>query len=176
MSTKEHKAEAPTAVSCFVLTVSDTRTLEADKSGNYIVEVLIENGHSVSGHDIVTDDADAIRSVLQAEIENSSTQIIIVTGGTGIGLRDVTTDVVESLLIKAMPGFGELFRHFSYDEIGAATILSRATGGLADNDTFIFATPGSSAAVRLAMEKILLPELAHFIREVSPRLRKGKTK
>jgi len=172
MSTKEHKAEAPDAVSCFVLTVSDTRTLETDKSGNYIATVLKENGHRVSGHKIVKDDADAIRSALQTEIQNSATQIVIITGGTGIGPRDVTADVVESLLVKVMPGFGELFRHFSYDEIGAATILSRAIGGVAANDTLIFATPGSSAAVRLAMEKILLPELTHFIREVSPHLRK----
>ena len=174
MSTAEHKAEAPAAVACFVLTVSDTRTLETDKSGNYIEDTIKQAGHAVTGHKIVKDDAGAIRTAIQREIDNPKTQIVIVTGGTGIGHRDVTCDVVEPLLIKVMPGFGELFRQLSYDEIGSATVLSRAIGGVAANDTLIFVTPGSSAAVRLAMEKILLPELTHFIREVSPHLRKKK--
>ncbi|MCA9771647.1 MAG: molybdenum cofactor biosynthesis protein MoaB [Myxococcales bacterium] len=164
-STHEHKKEAPKSVAVYVLTVSDTRTVETDKSGALIKELLVGAGHRVSGHEIVPDEADEIRAALMRQIAHEETEAIVITGGTGIGPRDVTIEVVDSLLDKRMPGFGELFRVLSYEEIGAATVLSRATGGVAGG-TIVLATPGSSGAVRLAMSKIILPELAHMIREI----------
>lgn len=165
-STQEHKREAPKAVRVYVLTVSDTRTVETDKSGLLIKELLAGAGHEAVGHEIVKDEPEQIRAVLEREIGNPATQAVVITGGTGIGPRDQTIEVVDGLLDKPMPGFGELFRMLSYEEIGAATVLSRATGGVAGG-TIVLATPGSSGAVRLAMEKIILPELPHMIREIT---------
>jgi molybdenum cofactor biosynthesis protein B len=162
----DHKATSPTSVTCFVLTISDTRTEHNDTSGRAIVELLEGNGHRVSGRRIVRDDPAAIREMLLAELGNPATQIIITTGGTGITSRDSTYEVVSGLLDKRLEGFGELFRVASYQEIGPAAMLSRACAGTADGK-LILSLPGSEHAVRLAMTKLILPELGHLVRELS---------
>jgi molybdenum cofactor biosynthesis protein B len=162
----DHKATSPSSVTCFVLTISDTRTEHNDTSGRAIVELLETNGHRVSGRRIVRDDPAAIREMLLAELGNPATQIIITTGGTGITSRDSTYEVVSGLLDKRLDGFGELFRVASYQEIGPAAMLSRACAGTADGK-LILSLPGSENAVRLAMTKLILPELGHLVRELS---------
>jgi len=162
----DHKATSPTSVTCFVLTISDTRTEHNDTSGRAIAELLEGNGHRVSGRRIVRDDPAAIRETLLAELGNPATQIIITTGGTGITSRDSTYEVVSGLLDKRLEGFGELFRVVSYQEIGPAAMLSRACAGTADGK-LILSLPGSENAVRLAMTKLILPELGHLVRELS---------
>jgi len=162
----DHKATSPTSVTCFVLTISDTRTEHNDTSGRAIGELLEGNGHRVSGRRIVRDDPAAIRETLLAELGNPATQIIITTGGTGITSRDSTYEVVSGLLDKRLEGFGELFRVVSYQEIGPAAMLSRACAGTADGK-LILSLPGSENAVRLAMTKLILPELGHLVRELS---------
>jgi molybdenum cofactor biosynthesis protein B len=162
----DHKATSPSSVTCFVLTISDTRTEHNDTSGRAIVELLEANGHRVSGRRIVRDDPAAIREMLLVELGNPATQIIITTGGTGITSRDSTYEVVSGLLDKRLEGFGELFRVASYQEIGPAAMLSRACAGTADGK-LILSLPGSEHAVRLAMTKLILPELGHLVRELS---------
>jgi molybdenum cofactor biosynthesis protein B len=162
----DHKATSPTSVTCFVLTISDTRTEHNDTSGRAIVDLLEGNGHRVSGRRIVRDDPAAIREMLLVELGNPATQIIITTGGTGITSRDSTYEVVSGLLDKRLDGFGELFRVASYQEIGPAAMLSRACAGTADGK-LILSLPGSENAVRLAMTKLILPELGHLVRELS---------
>ena len=166
MSHLDHKATSPTSVTCFVLTISDTRTEHNDTSGRAIAELLEGNGHRVSGRRIVRDDPAAIRETLLAELRNPAAQIIITTGGTGITSRDSTYEVVSGLLDKRLEGFGELFRVVSYQEIGPAAMLSRACAGTADGK-LILSLPGSENAVRLAMTKLILPELGHLVRELS---------
>jgi molybdenum cofactor biosynthesis protein B len=147
-----------TPLTLAVLTVSDTRTLETDTSGSLAETELRGSGHHVTGRQIVKDDVAAIRAALQKSIDDSTIDAVIVTGGTGITARDVTPDALAPLVTKAIPGFGELFRMLSYAEIGAATIQSRAEAALC-SATLVFALPGSTAAVRLALEKIILPQL-----------------
>lgn len=166
VSTNEHRAEAPKTVTCAVLTISDTRTKEDDRSGQLIREHLDWRGHTVAAYEIVPDDAAAITSVLNRWIADDDILAIITNGGTGIAGRDVTYDAIIGLLEKRLDGFGELFRMLSFPEIGAAAMLSRATAGVA-NKTALFATPGSSNAVRLAMEKLIGPELGHIVHEIT---------
>jgi molybdenum cofactor biosynthesis protein B len=141
-----------------VLTVSDTRTLETDRSGSLVGELLADAGHRVVERRIVPDDVEAIRAVLRGWIADERIQVMLVTGGTGITARDVTPEAIAPLISKKIPGFGEIFRWLSYAEIGAATIQSRAEAGLC-GQTLLFALPGSPGAVRLALEKIVLPQL-----------------
>ena len=162
----DHKATSPASVRCFVLTISDTRTPANDTSGLAIAELLETNGHDVAGRAIVRDDPDAIRAALQQQLDASSAQVIITTGGTGITSRDSTYEVVCNLLEKRLEGFGELFRLLSYQEIGPAAMMSRACAGTAQGK-IIVSLPGSENAVRLAMNKLLLPELGHLVRELS---------
>ncbi|WP_458412225.1 MogA/MoaB family molybdenum cofactor biosynthesis protein [Schinkia sp. CFF1] len=166
MSVAEHKKEAPKSVRCMVITVSDTRTEETDKSGKLMKSLLEEYGHNVIKYEIVKDEEDAIRAALIRGCEDSLVEAILTNGGTGIAKRDVTIETVQKMIEKEIVGFGELFRMLSYTEdIGSAAILSRAIAGVA-MDTPIFSTPGSSGAVKLAMNKLILPELAHVIREI----------
>lgn len=165
-STDQHRAEAPVSVSCAVLTISDTRTKEDDRSGQIIREHLNWRGHMLAAYEIVPDDAEAITALLKGWIADENIQAIITNGGTGIAGRDVTYGAISGLLEKKLDGFGEIFRMLSFPEIGAAAMLSRATAGVA-NSTAIFATPGSSNAVRLAMEKLIGPELAHVVHEIT---------
>jgi molybdenum cofactor biosynthesis protein B len=166
MSHIDHKATSPTSVRCYVLTISDTRTPANDTSGIAIAELLEANGHEVAGRAIVRDDPDAIRSALQAQLDETAPQVIITTGGTGITSRDSTYEVVGNLLEKRLEGFGELFRMLSYQEIGPSAMLSRACAGTA-HGKIIISLPGSENAVRLGMNKLLLPELGHLVRELS---------
>lgn len=166
MSHLEHKATSPASVTCFVLTISDTRTEHNDTSGQTIAALLEANGHRVAGRGIVRDDPAAIRETLLGQLSQSAAHVIITTGGTGITSRDSTYEVVMDLIDKRLDGFGELFRVLSYHEIGAAAMLSRACAGTAGGK-IILSLPGSENAVRLAMTKLILPELGHLLRELS---------
>jgi molybdenum cofactor biosynthesis protein B len=171
MSVAEHKKEAPHTVRCKVVTISDTRTKDTDKSGKLMIDLLKEAGHEVVDYVIVKDEKEAIRDAVLLGCERADIDVVLTNGGTGIAKRDVTIETVEEIIEKEMVGFGELFRMLSYTEdIGSAAILSRAIAGVA-NDTAIFSTPGSSGAVRLAMTKLILPELGHVVREIRKDLR-----
>jgi molybdenum cofactor biosynthesis protein B len=147
-----------TALHCALLTISDTRTIEDDKSGAYLSEAITAAGHILDDRQIVRDDIYAIRALLSNWIADEQIQTIITTGGTGFTGRDSTPEAVAVLLDKEIHGFGELFRQISYDDIGASTIQSRALGGLA-NATLIFCLPGSSNAVRTGWEQIIRNQL-----------------
>ena len=159
-----HKEAAPKLTRCFVVTVSDTRTDETDRGGKAIVDLLRQQGHEVSGKIIVPDDADKIREAIESHIAQAEIDVVISTGGTGISSRDGTYEVVSTLLDKQIDGFGELFRALSYEEIGPAAMLSRACAGIT-RGTIIISVPGSEHAVRLAMTKLILPEIGHLVRE-----------
>ena len=170
-STAEHRAQAPGSVRCFVLTVSDTRTEQNDGGGQLIQELLRGAGHEIIGTRIVVDEAEAIAAAANDAMGGIDTaEVLIVTGGSGIGPRDVTPEALRPLLTKELPGFGEVFRVLSWDEVGAASMLSRAFAGVIGR-TLLFVLPGSTNAVRLAMEKLIVPELGHLVREVRPERR-----
>jgi molybdenum cofactor biosynthesis protein B len=164
-SVEKHRDASPERVRVAVLTISDTRTPETDTGGNAIVELMREAGHEVSRREIVEDDAPRIEVVLQELLTDTSVDAVITTGGTGISARDTTYEVVSRLIDKKLDGFGELFRMLSYEEIGAAAILSRAVAG-ASGSKFVACLPGSTNAVRLAMEKLLVPEIPHVVFEL----------
>ncbi|MGX1195996.1 MogA/MoaB family molybdenum cofactor biosynthesis protein [Metabacillus sp. SLBN-84] len=166
MSVTQHKLEAPKNIICKVITVSDTRSKETDKSGQLIIEMLQKRSHSIRDYQIVIDDFAAIYKEVMAGCLDREIDVILLNGGTGVAKRDVTIDVVESLIEKQLPGFGEIFRMLSYTEdIGSAAIMSRATAGIAKN-TAVFSMPGSTGSVSLAMEKIILLEITHIVREI----------
>lgn len=166
MSNEEHKRAAPKMMNCKVITVSDTRSKETDKSGALIISLLAEHNISVIDYEIVKDEAVSIREALLSGCENKAVDAVITNGGTGIAKRDVTIETVQELLEKEIVGFGELFRFLSYTEdIGSAAMLSRAIAGVNLN-TAIFSIPGSSGAVKLAMTKLILPELGHIVQEI----------
>lgn len=164
MSHVEHRAEAPASVRVYVLTVSDTRTIATDSGGAAIASLLQEAGHAVAGRDIVRDEPDEVRAKLAAQLDRDEVQAIITTGGTGISARDTSFEAIDALLEKRLDGFGELFRMLSYGEIGPAAMLSRACAGLSRRK-IVISLPGSEHAVRLAMTKLILPELGHLVRE-----------
>ena len=164
-SVDKHREASPERVRVAVMTISDTRTPETDTGGNTIVELMREAGHEVSRRDIVEDDAPRIEVGLQEFLADASVDAVITTGGTGISARDTTYEVVSRLIDKKLDGFGELFRMLSYEEIGAAVILSRAVAG-ASGSKFVACLPGSTNAVRLAMEKLLVPEIPHVVFEL----------
>ncbi|TMQ22723.1 MAG: MogA/MoaB family molybdenum cofactor biosynthesis protein [Candidatus Rokuibacteriota bacterium] len=163
---REHKASAPKAVGCFVLTVSDTKTPDTDTSGALIRDRLTGAGHSVVGSTIVRDEPADVARVVKEACGDGRVQVVILTGGTGITSRDSTFEAVTALLDKRLPGFGELFRVLSYQEVGAAAMLSRAQMGIHARRVVV-SLPGSPNACRLALDKLLLPELGHLVREVS---------
>jgi molybdenum cofactor biosynthesis protein B len=163
---REHRATAPTSIACYVLTVSDTKTPETDTSGALIRELLTAAGHRVTASDIVRDEPADVTRLVRAACADAAVQVVILTGGTGITSRDSTFEAVEALLDKRLPGFGELFRMLSFAEIGAAAMLSRAQMGVHAR-RIVVSLPGSPNACRLALEKLLLPELGHLLREVS---------
>jgi molybdopterin adenylyltransferase len=160
-----HQKAAPKQVVVAIVTISDTRTLANDSSGDYLEQELKGAGHKVFERVIIKDDVEHIRSTL-TRLLASEAQVVITSGGTGITGRDHTVPIVESLIIKPMPGFGELFRMLSYQEVGAAAMLSRALGGLA-NGALLFALPGSSNAAKTAWEKLLKDELGHLVFEMT---------
>jgi molybdenum cofactor biosynthesis protein B len=167
MGHEEHRHEAPRSVRVFVITASDTRGEAEDESGAFLREALLAAGHALAGYRIVRDEPEAIRAAL-AEAAGAGADAVVVNGGTGIAARDRTYEAVEALLEKRLDGFGELFRMLSFAEIGAAAMLSRAVAGTWGGRA-VFSVPGSRAAVRLAWEKLIGPELGHVVRE----LRKG---
>lgn len=160
----DHKQQGPRSVRCFVLTVSDTRTQETDTGGRAVAELLVAGGHTVVSRAIVKDDAALVRLAVEEQLESNEVDVVITTGGTGIASRDSTYEAVDSLLEKRLDGFGELFRMLSYAQVGAAAMMSRATAGLARGH-IVIALPGSEAAVRLAMEKLVVPELGHMVQQ-----------
>jgi molybdenum cofactor biosynthesis protein B len=165
MSATPHPDTSETSVRCAVMTVSDTRTIDTDKSGQRIQQLLKEAGHHIGAYAILKDEPDQIRSRLINLVQDSELDALIFNGGTGIAPRDTTYDVLESLLEKPIPGFGELFRWLSYQEIGSRAISSRATAGVF-RDRLVFSLPGSTNAVTLAMEALILPELRHLVSQI----------
>ncbi len=148
------------------MTVSDTRTPETDTSGALIRKLLSDQGHRIAASHRVKDDPAEVRKLLNAVLQNPDVQVVILNGGTGISKRDSTYEAVAGLLEKRLDGFGELFRTLSYQEIGSAAMMSRAVAGI-DRGRIVISIPGSEAAVRLAMEKLILPELGHLVHEVN---------
>jgi molybdenum cofactor biosynthesis protein B len=163
---REHRAHAPATVGCFVLTISDTRTPETDTGGAVIRELLQAAGHRVAGSAIVRDEPADVQRIVRERCQDPAVQVVITTGGTGITSRDATFEAIEALLERRLPGFGELFRMLSYQEVGPAAMLSRAQAGVLGG-RIVVSLPGSPGACRLALEKLLVPELGHLVREVS---------
>ncbi len=166
MGYQTHKRKAPSRVNCAVLTISDSRTEQDDESGKLLKEKLSQSGHQVMSYSILKNDANAIRQEIDQLLRQEELQIIITSGGTGIGHHDVTVDTLSPLFEKKLDGFGELFRFLSYQEIGSASMMSRAVAGVLKGKV-ILCLPGSVEAARLAIEKIILPELGHLVWEVS---------
>ncbi len=160
----DHRAHAPASVTCAVLTVSDTRTLETDAGGALATSLLEEAGHPVVLRRVARDEPAEISACLEEALAHPDVQVVVLTGGTGVAPRDRTPEAVEPRLDRVVPGFGELFRQLSYAEIGAAAMLSRALAGIADGRV-VFVLPGSRGALRLAFEKLILPEIGHLAGE-----------
>ena len=160
----EHRKQAPRQVNCAVVTVSDTRTASTDVGGRTAVEMLRQAGHRVVAREILPDEPEALAALLQTFCRRGDIEAVLLTGGTGLGSRDQTFETLNRLLEKPMPGYGELFRALSFQEIGPAAMLSRATGGVLAQ-TVVLSMPGSPAAVRMALERLILPELGHMVRE-----------
>ncbi|NUP88261.1 MAG: MogA/MoaB family molybdenum cofactor biosynthesis protein [Candidatus Sumerlaeia bacterium] len=165
-STEQHRRDAQSqgSIACAVITVSDTRTPETDGGGALIADLLVSASHRVVSRLIVKDEAKQIAGALREIKLGKTVQAVMITGGTGITRRDVTPDIVESFLDKRLDGFGEIFRVLSFEEIGPAAMLSRAVAGVM-GEILVFAMPGSTAAVRLAMERLIIPDLRHLVHE-----------
>ncbi len=167
-SVEEHRQASPTTLRIAVLTISDSRTEQNDTSGDLMVALAVGSGHAIVDRRILKDEPELLRETLRHFHEQKDVQAVLITGGTGISPRDQTYEAVASLLTKQLPGYGELFRLLSYQEIGPAAMLSRAIGGIFDHMA-VLVTPGSRAAVELAMTKLILPELPHIVREANRR-------
>lgn len=163
-SVVQHRADSPTAVRCVVVTVSDTRTPATDTGGDLLANLLIQAGHSVMAREIIPDEPNQLQAVLHQYTQDPDVDACLFTGGTGISRRDRTCETIGNALEVPLPGYGELLRYLSYQEIGAAAMLSRALAGLIGRKV-ILTMPGSPAAIRLAMEKLIGPELSHLVRE-----------
>ncbi|SLM49774.1 Molybdenum cofactor biosynthesis protein B [Nitrospira japonica] len=161
----EHKSEAPSQIGCMVITCSDTRTRDTDTSGRRIMHLLKDAGHTIVDYYIVKDEPAKIKAKIKAGTANKRIHAIIINGGTGISRRDSTFEAVDGMLEKRLDGFGEVFRYLTYQEIGSPAIMSRATAGIIKGRV-LFSTPGSENAVRLAMEKLILPELGHILQQL----------
>jgi molybdenum cofactor biosynthesis protein B len=166
MGYQDHKQHVPLNVSCAVIIISGSRTEQTDESGKYIMESLRDAGHAVTSYSIIKNDAGEIIDKIENIIEGGSTQVIITSGGTGASHMDITIETIAPLLDKKMDGFGELFRDLTYQEIGTGSILSRAMAGIVKGRVII-SLPGSLEAVKLAMGKIIIPEITHLVREAS---------
>ncbi|MCB0129969.1 MAG: molybdenum cofactor biosynthesis protein MoaB [Caldilineaceae bacterium] len=167
MSANDHRQQATQEgqVPIAIVTVSDTRTPETDTSGQTIQRLARAAGHQIVGYRIVQDEPEQVQQALD-DFAGGPAQLVIFNGGTGISRRDRTYDVISRALEKTLPGFGEIFRMLSYEQVGAAAMLSRATAGVY-HDTVIVSTPGSTKAVELAMEKLILPEIQHLAWELT---------
>ena len=166
MGVEEHRAKAPKSVGFYVITVSDTRTEADDRSGSAITDLMAAAGHVLTGRTIVRDEVPEIQRALREAIEDKDTQVIIVSGGTGVSRRDVTLEAVSHFEEKSLPGFGELFRTLSFREIGTAAMMSRATAFVSEGKA-IFCIPGSEKAARLAVRDIIAPEAGHLVWEAN---------
>lgn len=164
-SVHDHREAAPDYVRLAIVTISDTRTSENDTGGDTIQELMTEAGHEVVERRIVRDEVPEIQTTLTELLGRSDVDTVITTGGTGISARDTTYEVIERMIDKKLDGFGEIFRVLSYEEVGAAAMLSRAVAGAVGNK-FVACLPGSRNAVRLAVEKLLVPEMAHVVFEL----------
>jgi molybdenum cofactor biosynthesis protein B len=160
-----HGSAAAVAVRCAVITVSDTRTPETDRSGQLLQQQLAHAGHTLVVYTILKDEPTQIEATLQALCQRSDIDAVILNGGTGIAPRDTTYDAIERLLDKELPGFGELFRWLSYQEVGSRAIASRAVAGVCQGK-LVFSLPGSTNAVKLAIETLILPELVHLVGQI----------
>jgi molybdenum cofactor biosynthesis protein B len=161
---EEHKKHAPSTLNCAVITVSSSRTKENDESGKAIINIFEKEGHNVIQYDLVKDDISGIRGALDNTMAEESIKAIILNGGTGISKQDVTIEAVKPYLEKELKGFGELFRLLSYKEIGSPAMLSRSLAGVGKG-RIIICLPGSTNACKLAMEKLIIPELGHLVFE-----------
>ncbi|HEX7392670.1 MAG TPA: MogA/MoaB family molybdenum cofactor biosynthesis protein [Thermoplasmata archaeon] len=164
MGVEDHRSKAPKSVRVAIITVSDTRTEADDSSGNAIVELLKGSGHQVLRRIIVKDDVQEIQKSIRELIEDEQVQAVITNGGTGVAKRDVTLEAIGPFQEKAVPGFGELFRALSYEEIGSAAFMSRAAAFITEGKV-VFCLPGSEKAVRLAVSKLIAPEIGHVVWE-----------
>jgi molybdenum cofactor biosynthesis protein B len=163
MSTHEHKKDAPKKVTIAVITVSTSRALADDASGNWIREQAGREGHDVVHHEVVTDDAELIAAAVRNVLQYHRPQVILMTGGTGITKKDVTIEAVAPMFEKLLTGFGPLFAVLSLEQIGSAAFLSRATAGVIEN-AVVFCLPGSLNACKLACQKLIFPELGHLVK------------
>lgn len=165
MAHQPHPDAPGMTVRCAVITVSDTRTPDTDRSGQLIQQLLKESGHTIAHYTLVKDEPDQIRSQIATLSDRPEIDVLIFNGGTGIAPRDTTYDAIAALLEKTLPGFGEIFRSLSYAEIGSRAMASRAIAGI-HAGKLIFSVPGSANAVRLALEKLILPELIHLVTQL----------
>jgi molybdenum cofactor biosynthesis protein B len=161
-----HKEVSPKNVGCAVITISDSRTEETDESGKFLKDKLTAAGHQVLFYALLKNDPEAIRKTITNLLARSDLQVVITTGGTGASHRDVTIETITPLLEKKLDGFGELFRYLTFQEIGATSVMSRAMAGVISGKVII-SLPGSLNAVTLALEKIILPEIGHMVREAT---------
>lgn len=162
MTATPHPDQSSPSLACAVLTVSDTRTPATDKSGQLIQARLLSAGHRVAAYEISPDEPVQVRALVSGWIQQRQGEVILISGGTGIAPRDTTYEAIAALLIKPLPGFGELFRVLSYGEIGSRAMASRAIAGVCENNSLLFSMPGSSKAVALAMDRLIVPELVHL--------------
>lgn len=167
MTTVPHPDSAQRAVHCAIITVSDTRTPETDRSGQLIQQLLVSSGNIVTAYSILKDEPVLISAELKSLCARQDVEALIFHGGTGIAPRDTTYDAIAGLLQKTLPGFGEVFRWLSYQEIGSRAIASRAIAGVYQSK-IIFSLPGSTKAVQLALEKLIIPELVHLVNQLNP--------
>ena len=163
MSVDSHRAHGKRSVACAVLTVSDTRTLETDTSGAVACDLLVQAGHDVRARAILPDEPARVRAQVETWLADPTIEAVLVNGGTGLAPRDTTFEALDGLLEKRLDGFGELFRSLSFEQIGAAAMLSRAVAGVAKG-TVVASMPGSTAGVELAMTRLLVPELGHMVK------------
>jgi molybdenum cofactor biosynthesis protein B len=162
----EHHASSPQDVACAVITVSDTRTLETDTGGQLLCDLLSAAGFRIAAREIIADDPVKMRALVERFRDDAKVAAVLLTGGTGLSSRDQTYETLSALFTRQLPGYGELFRMLSFQEIGPAALLSRAVGGLVGR-TVVLSMPGSPAAVRLAADRIIVPELRHLVREAT---------
>ena len=164
MSVEDHKSKAPKSVNLAIITVSDTRTEADDSSGMAIADIMARAGHIIVRRAIVKDEVEEIQKALRELIEDTGIQAVVINGGTGIARRDVTLEAITPFQEKSIPGFGELFRTLSFNQVGSAAMMSRASAFVTEGK-IVFCLPGSEKAVRLAVEKLIAPELGHMVWE-----------
>ena len=167
MGTREHKAKSPRAVSVAIISVSSTRSLGTDKSGIWMRKQAAKEGHEVVAHQMVTDDADAIRMTVTKTLEAYDPRILLITGGTGITAKDVTIEALRPMFRKELSAFGPIFSQLSFEEIDSAAILSRATAGVIQKSA-LFCLPGSLKACKLACSQLIFPEIGHIVGHLNP--------